>query len=106
MRLIDQCSKCNGGMKVAPEDSCFVNPLPIDRNTLIIETKDAYRPILSALKNGWSLSAKKKFPELYARRHEMSKQAEGIIVIRDQTLIPPSCRVMMLKHLHSGHETK
>ena len=33
----------------------------------------------------------------------MSKQADGIIVIRDQTLIPPSCRVMMLEHLHSGH---
>jgi len=47
---------------------CFINPLPIDRNLLITETKNAYAPILSAFKNGWSITVKKRYPEFYAKR--------------------------------------
>jgi len=70
---------------------------------LITETKNAYAPILSAFKNGWSITAKKRFPEFYAKREEISVQTDGIIMINDQILIPPCCRQEMLNHLHKSH---
>ena len=82
---------------------CFINPFPIDRNLLITETKNAYPPILSAFKNGWSITAKKWFPEFYTKREEISVQTDGIIMINDQILIPPCCRQEMLNHLHKSH---
>ena len=45
------------------EDAVLVvNPLPIDRNKLIAETKATYDSILAGFRSGWSVSAKRKFP--------------------------------------------
>lgn len=87
-----------------PETESFlVNPLPIDRNLLIHETRLAYGPVISGLRNGWSQSARKKFPVLHAKRHDLSFQADGILLFNDRVLIPPACRQAMLTHLHVGH---
>ena len=84
-------------------DSYFVNPLPIDRNLLIKETKLVYGSILSSLRNGWSTSSRKRFPSFYAKREDISSQADGVLLYNDRIIIPPTCREAMLNHLHIGH---
>ena len=84
-------------------DSYFVSPLPINRNTIISETKLAYGPVLSALRNGWSSSARKRFKEFYVKREELSCQADGILLFNDLVVVPPTCRDAFLHHLHIGH---
>jgi len=83
--------------------SFFLSTLPIDRNHLIDETRSYYGSVISALRNGWSLSAKKRFADLYQRREEMSLAPDNIIFIKDLMLIPPSCRKTVLEYLHQGH---
>ena len=78
-------------------------PLSISRNILITETKLFYGPVIAALNKGWSNSARKRFPKLYAQRSELTLQADGIIHYQDRVLIPPVCRQTMLEHLHLGH---
>ena len=46
----------------------MVNPLSVHRNQPIKAAREAYRSILSALKHGWSISAKKNIPQIYAQR--------------------------------------
>lgn len=58
---------------------------------------------MAGLKNGWSTSARKRFPHLYAKRADLVLQADGIIVFKDRVLIPPTCRLEVLQHLHLGH---
>ena len=79
------------------------NPLPIDRNTLIQETRLAYGSILSSLRNGWSLSCHKRFSNFYAKRADLTSQADGVLLLQDRIIIPPTCRESMLTHLHLGH---
>ena len=78
-------------------------PLPIDRNVLIKETKLAYGSVIAGIRNGWSTSAKNKFPDLHAQRAEMNLAADGVIMMRERPLIPPACREIMLSHLHQAH---
>lgn len=90
-----------------PDDTsteCYtINPLPFDRNFLISETKAFYGPVLAGLRNGWSVSGKKRFPQLYNRREELSMSVDGVIQLNDLILIPPACRQSILAHLHDGH---
>ena len=81
----------------------LINPLPIGRNHLINETRLVYGPILAGLRKGWSTTARKRFPDLYAKRAEMVLHADGVISVHDRPLIPPTCRGLMLQHLHVGH---
>ena len=83
--------------------SHFVSPMPISRNDLINETRHAYGSILSALQRGWSASAKKRFPDIYARREDLSVSADNVISMDSRMLIPPPCRLAILQHLHSSH---
>jgi hypothetical protein len=73
--------------------------LPIDRNKLIEETRLAYGPVLAGFRNGWSATAKKRFPELYIQRENIAMQPDGIILVNDRPLIPQH----LLQHLHIGH---
>ena len=84
-------------------DSFIVNPVPIDRNLLIKETKLAYGSVLSGLRNGWSISARKKFPSLYSKRNELTCQVDDVLQYNDRIIIPPVCREAILAHLHMGH---
>lgn len=88
-----------------PDDTTVLltNPLPITRNHLLEETRLAYGPVAAALRRGWSLSARKTFPELYSRRADLHIQADGAIIFNDRNVIPPSCRLPLLQHLHAGH---
>ena len=81
----------------------FITPLPFDRNILIKETKDFYKSVTSAPRNGWSTSNKKKFPELYSHRDDISVSADGVMMMGERAILPPVCRKPMLEHLHSGH---
>ena len=85
------------------EEVLFTNPLPVNRNQLIQDTKQAYGPVLAALQRGWSMTARRRFPELYARRSELLLLGDGVITFNDRALIPPSCRLPLLQHLHAGH---
>ena len=85
------------------ETAMFTNPLPINRNHLIQETKLAYGPVISAVRNGWSISARRRFPKLYSQRHNLTMEADGVLLVNELTLIPPTCRQAMLNHLHLGH---
>ena len=89
-----------------PDDDAtvlMVNPLPVHRNQPIKAAREAYRSILSALKHGWSISAKKNIPQIYAQREDLSIQPDGVIMIKERALIPPTCRATTLQHLHMGH---
>ena len=81
----------------------MVNPLPIDRNMLIQETRLAFGPVLSGMRQGWSTSAKKRYPVIYSHRENISIQPDGVLMYMDRTIVPPTCRKAMLQHLHLGH---
>ena len=85
------------------EDVHLINPLPISRNILIRETKDFYGPVSAGLSRGWSNSARRRFPRLYAQRSDLTLSTDGILQFKDRILIPPSCRQDILKNLHLGH---
>ena len=86
-----------------PYEINFVEPLPISRNKLIEETKTAYGSIIAALRNGWSPSARRRFPKLHSLREDLRLLPDGTITFHDRLLIPPSCRKEMLSHLHMSH---
>jgi hypothetical protein len=79
----DYLSRCTTIEPTEDDSVYFCNPLPIDRNKLIMETKAAYGMVLASFKNGWSISAKRKFQELYARRDELYKHVDGVISVND-----------------------
>ena len=83
--------------------SHFVSPMPISRNELILETRHVYGSILSAMRKGWSTSAKKKFPDIYARRDDLAISTDNVISMDSRLLIPPPCRLAVLHYLHSSH---
>ena len=84
-------------------DALVTNPMPVTRNHLIQETRLAYGPVLAGLQRGWSLSARRRFPDLYSRRADLHLQGDGVITLNDRTLVPPTCRHSILQHLHAGH---
>ena len=85
------------------QTSLFVQPLPVDANTLVTETKRYYSNVLYALRQGWSCRAKKLFHNLYVHRDELSITPEGILCFREMVVVPPALRKEMLAHLHSTH---
>jgi len=85
------------------EQSLMTSTLPITRDKIIKETRLAYAPVLAGLRHGWSTSAKRTFPKLYARRNDLQLHADGVLSFNDKTVIPPACRAALLQHLHSGH---
>ena len=61
-------------------DILLINPLPISRNLLIRETKLVYGQVIAGPRRGWSLSARKKFPELHAIREDLTLQADRVLL--------------------------
>lgn len=59
----------------------FVNPLPVTRNELFMETKLAYASLLSAMKNGWSQIARRQHPKLYAKRKDITLTPDGLLLV-------------------------
>ena len=88
---------------VSEDEIYLTNPLPVSRNLLINETQLAYGPVKAGLNRGWSNSARRRFPKLYANRSDLHLQADGVITFHDRILIPPSLRNEMLTHLHMSH---
>jgi hypothetical protein len=101
--FLSRYSKFSDSVDSSQSDCFSVNPLPFDRNLLIEETKSYYGQVVSGIRNGWSLSAKKKFPDLYRRREDLCLTVDHIILVEEKFLIPPSFRSLMLEHLHEGH---
>ena len=62
-------------------------PLPVSRNRLIEETRLAYGPVLAGLRRGWSNSARKRFPDLFAKWSDLLLQADGVINFRERVLV-------------------
>ena len=81
----------------------LIQPLPIDKHTLAVQTKKCYGAILRALKHGWSLNAKRQFREFYVKREELSMTPESLLFYKELIVIPPGLREKMLESLHMGH---
>jgi transposase InsO family protein len=90
--------ECNANV-----DCLLLQPLPVSRSDLILNTKRHFGSVISAIKKGWSVTLKKKFPQFYARRDDLSVTPEGILCLNDRIIIPPSMRTYILNDLHSGH---
>jgi transposase InsO family protein len=84
-------------------DCLLVQPLPVSRMELIRDTRRYFGAIINALKKGWSLQTKKKFPQYYSRREEFSVTPDGILCLNDHVVIPPTLCDAVLEDLHSGH---
>ncbi|MBM6549361.1 RNase H-like domain-containing protein, partial [Streptococcus dysgalactiae] len=84
-------------------DCLLAQPLPISRSSLINDTRKYFGSVISAVKRGWSVSSKKKFPQFYARRDELGVTPEGLLCWNDRVVIPPTLRSAILEDLHSGH---
>ncbi|CAH8568515.1 unnamed protein product [Dicrocoelium dendriticum] len=86
------------------EMSCLLTqPLPISRSALINDTRRYYGSLISAVKRGWSVSLKRKFPQFYVRRDELCVTPDGLLCVNDRIVIPPTLRSAILTDLHSGH---
>jgi len=87
----------------ATKDVYFLSPVPTNRNVLIEESKKAFGSLYTALKYGWTTTTKKRYPEIFAKREEMSLSPDGLILVKGVVLVPPACRKTFLEQLHSGH---
>ena len=87
-----------------PEQCHFINPAsPVSREVLRKSTKQYYSAILSAIKKGWSPEVKRKYPQFFAHREELSVQLDGVLCRDDRLVIPPPLRKTVLDELHKGH---
>ena len=85
------------------EDCLLIQPLPFSRENLIQNTRKYYSTIISAIHKGWSIDKKKKYPEFYRRREELSTTPDGVLCMQDRAVIPPNLRQLVLQDMHSGH---
>ena len=99
----DFLSRYSNFQPPSSEDSFFIHPLPFNRNITIAKTKVSFSSLLASLRNGWNNTTKKRFPDLYKKREELSITPDGVILYGERIVIPVSCRKAMLEHLHSGH---
>ena len=83
--------------------SYLVQPLPFLRSDLIMETKKFYSDIVSAVEKGWSVYTKKKHPQIYSQREELSLSPDGVLSMGDRVIVPSTLRRLVLQDLHSGH---
>ena len=81
----------------------FVCPFPISRNKLIHETAVVFGGVLRSLRGTWSKAMKKKHPELYQKREDLSVSPDQVINFQERILVPPTLRHEMLKYLHCNH---
>ena len=100
---MDILSRTATDAAVTNESCLLLQPLPISHDQLVSETKKAFRPILSALRRGWSPDDKRRFPPFFSRRDELGSTPEGLLCFRDRIVIPPPLRKLILDDLHSGH---
>ncbi|CAH8821629.1 unnamed protein product [Trichobilharzia szidati] len=84
-------------------DCLLVQPLPVDRVRLINDTRKYYGCIINATKRGWNIQCKRRFPDFYKRRDEISVHPEGFLCLNDRIIIPPTLRSAILDDLHSAH---
>jgi len=101
--FLSRHSKFDAPETLSDEYTMLVNPIPLKRNFLIEETRRYYGSVLRSLKFGWSLKAKRMFPKLYSLRDELSTDPDGGLLYREKWVIPPTCRKVMLEHLHQAH---
>ena len=87
-----------------PSRDCLLSqPLPVSRSDLVQETRKYYHAIVSCVRQGWRADIKRRFPDFYKRREEISLTCDGILCFNDRTIVPPSLRSAVLDDLHSGH---
>ncbi|VDQ09732.1 unnamed protein product, partial [Trichobilharzia regenti] len=84
-------------------DRLLVQPLPVDRIRLINDTRKYYGCIINATKRGWNIQCKRRFPDFYKRRDEISVHPEGFLCLNYRTDISPTLRFEILDGLHSPH---
>nr|CAH8830390.1 unnamed protein product [Trichobilharzia regenti]CAH8830393.1 unnamed protein product [Trichobilharzia regenti] len=84
-------------------DCLLVQPLPVDRVRLINDTRKYYGCVINATKRGWNVQCKRRFPDFYKRRDEISVHPEGFLCLNDRIIIPQTLRYAILDDLHSAH---
>jgi len=101
---VDLLSRSAPSVCVSEETDCLlIQPLPVKREDLIRETRKYFASILSALRRGWTLIERRKFPVFYNRRESLSVTPDGLLCMNDRIVIPPAVRSVILSDLHSGH---
>ena len=99
----DYLSRYSSSDEVGDLDCLLVQPLPIGRQDLIADTRKYFGSIMSTITKGWNTIQKKKFPEFFKHREEISVTPDGILCLNDRVIIPPTLRSAVLDDLHSGH---
>ena len=85
------------------DTALLTNPLPFTREALREETKKFFGDILAALKNGWRSSTKRKHPQFYSLREDISVTPDQVLYYNDRVIVPPTLRKVTLQDLHSSH---
>ncbi len=85
------------------KDCLLIQPVPINRTRLIQDTRRYFGVVMKSLRTGWRALTKKKFPQFYARRENLSATPDGLLCLNDRTRISPTLRRAVLDDLHSSH---
>ncbi len=81
----------------------LVKPVPINMARLIQDTRRNFSVVMKSLRTSWRALAKKKFPQLYARREDLSTTPDGFLCLNDRTTISTTLKRAVLEGLHSSH---
>ncbi|VDP94335.1 unnamed protein product [Echinostoma caproni] len=104
-KTISQADYLSRYSRFSEAEQChFISPAsPVSRKSLRKSTKQYYSEILSAIKKGWSPEVKRKYPQIFAHREELSVRSDGVLCRADRLVIPPPLRETVLEELHKGH---
>lgn len=100
---VDYLSRHPTESSIQTDDCLFTHPLPIDRNSLILDTKRYFGPVLCSMKRGWTHTSKRKYREFFIRRDDLSSTPDNLLCYHDRIVIPPTLRQAVLDDIHSGH---
>ncbi|VDP93140.1 unnamed protein product [Echinostoma caproni] len=82
-------------------DCLLIQPLPVSRSNLFRETRKCYRAIISCVRRGWRGDIKRRVPEFYKRRKEISVTCDDVVCYNDRIIVPPTLRTAVRNDLHS-----
>ncbi len=67
------------------KDCLLIQPVPTNRTRLIQDTRRYFGVVMKSLRTGWRALTKKKFPQLFARREDLSTTPDGLLCPNDRT---------------------
>ncbi|VDP86944.1 unnamed protein product [Echinostoma caproni] len=104
-KIIPQADFFSRYSRFSGAEQChFISPAsPVSRESLRKSTKQYYSAILSEIKKRWSPEVKRKYPQLFPHREELSVKLDDVLCRDDRLVIPPPLRKTVPDELHKGH---